>query len=94
MPVCERCLAETTNNSSRVLFSLYRKTLKHVQSSFVISTTLSPITVYLEEKIWSLFKYRIPISGTKIVWISGENATQEQFFPFPIIFSIYVSKEV
>ena len=52
---------------------------------------LSQITPYLEEKIWSLFKHRNLTSGNKILWIRGEIAPQEQFLPFPTIFSIYIS---
>ena len=52
---------------------------------------LSRTTAYLEEKIWSLFKYRNLKSGNKILWIRGEIAPQEQFLPFPTIFSIYIS---
>ena len=50
---------------------------------------LSRTTAYLEEKIWSLFKHRNLTSGNKILWIRGEIAPQEQFLPFPTIFSIY-----
>ena len=53
---------------------------------------LSRITAYLEEKIWSLFKHRNLASGNKILWIRGEIAPQEQFLPFPTIFSISISK--
>ena len=52
---------------------------------------LSRIPAYFEEKIWSLFKYRNLISSTKILWISGEIAPQEQFLPLPTIFSFYIS---
>ena len=52
---------------------------------------LSRTTAYLEEKIWSLFKHRNLKSGNKILWIRGEIAPQEQFLPFPTIFSIYIS---
>ena len=54
---------------------------------------LSRITDYLEEKIWSLFKHINLTSGTcnKILWIRKEIAPQEQFLPFPTIFSIYIS---
>ena len=52
---------------------------------------LSRITAYLEEKIWSLFKHRNLTSGNKILWIRGEIAPEEQFLPFPTIFSIYIS---
>ena len=52
---------------------------------------LSRTTAYLEEKIWSLFKHRNLKSGYKILWIRGEIAPQEQFLPFPTIFSIYIS---
>ena len=53
---------------------------------------LSRITAYLEAKIWSLFKHRNLASGNKILWIRGEIAPQEQFLPFPTIFSISISK--
>ena len=49
------------------------------------------ITGYLEEKIWSLFKHGNITSANKILWIRGEIAPQEQFLPFPTIFSIYIS---
>ena len=52
---------------------------------------LSRITDYLEEKIWSLFKHGNLTSANKILWIRGEIAHQEQFLPFPTIFSIYIS---
>ena len=52
---------------------------------------LSRTTAYLEEKSWSLFKHRNLTSGNKILWIRGEIAPQEQFLPFPTIFSIYIS---
>ena len=52
---------------------------------------LSRTTAYLEEKFWSLFKHRNLKSGNKILWIRGEIAPQEQFLPFPTIFSIYIS---
>ena len=52
---------------------------------------LSRTTAYLGEKIWSLFKHRNLKSGNKILWIRGEIAPQEQFLPFPTIFSIYIS---
>ena len=56
---------------------------------------LSRITAYLEEKIWSLFKYRNLTSGNKIMWIRGEIAPQEQFFPFPQYFQyIFLTKGV
>ena len=43
-----------------------------------------------KKKNWSLFKYRNLKSGNKILWIRGEIAPQEQFLPFPTIFSIYI----
>ena len=52
---------------------------------------LSRITAYLEEKIWFLFKHRNLISGNKILWRRGEIAPEQQFLPFPTIFSIYIS---
>ena len=48
------------------------------------------ITAYLEEKSWSMFKLRNLTSGYKILRIRGEIAPQEQFLPFPAIFSIYI----
>ena len=51
----------------------------------------SRITAYLEEKFWPLFKHRNLTSGNKILWIRGKIAPQEQFLPFPRIFSIYIS---
>ena len=51
---------------------------------------LSRVIVYLEEKIWSLFKHRNLTSGNKILWIRGEIASQVQFLPFTTIFSIYI----
>ena len=54
---------------------------------------LSRITAYLEEKIWSLFWHRHLTSGSKILWIRGEIAPQEQFLPFSTIFQhIFLTK--
>ena len=52
---------------------------------------LSRKTAYLEQKIWSLFKQGNLTSGDKILWIRGEIAPEEQFLPFPTIFSTYIS---
>ena len=52
---------------------------------------LSRITAYLEEIIWSLFKHTNLTSGNKLLLIRGDIAHQEQFLPFPTIFSIYIS---
>ena len=52
---------------------------------------LSRITAYLDEKIWSLFKHRNLTLGNKILWIRGKIAPEEQFLPFPTIFSIFIS---
>ena len=49
------------------------------------------MTAYLVEKIWSLFKHRNLTSGNKILWIRRDLAPEEQFLPFPTIFSIYIS---
>ena len=49
---------------------------------------------YLEQPLISKTK-SVPClnltSGNKILWIRGEIAPQEQFLPFPTIFSIYIS---
>ena len=63
--------------------------LIELQSTLVISISIIWITAYLEEKILSLFKHRKLATGNKILWISI--APQEQFLPFPTIFSIYIS---
>ena len=52
---------------------------------------LSRITAYLEEKIWSLYKHRNLTSGYKILWERGEIVPEEQFLPFPTIFSRNIS---
>ena len=52
---------------------------------------LSRITAYLEEKILSLFKHRNLTPGNKILWTRGVLAPQEQFLPFPTIFSTYIT---
>ena len=54
-------------------------------------TVDSRMTAYLEEKIWYLFERRNLTKGNKILWIRGELAPEEQFHPFPTIFSIYIS---
>ena len=60
---------------------------REVQLTFVISTSI------LEEKIWSLFKHRNLTSGNKILWLRKEVAPQEQFLPFPTLFSIHISNK-
>ena len=40
-----------------------------------------------------MFKHRNLTSVNKILWVRGEIAPQEQFFPFPTIFSIYISNQ-
>ena len=45
---------------------------------------LSRTTAYLEERIWSLFKYRNLKSGNKILWIRGEIAPQDFQYIFLI----------
>ena len=41
--------------------------------------------------MWSVFKHRNLTSDNKILWIRGEIAPEEQFLPFPTIFSIHIS---
>ena len=62
-----------------------------LQSTLVNSTSIILNNRLCQEKIWSLFKHRNLTPGNKIVWIRGEIASEEQFLPFPTIFSIYIS---
>ena len=50
---------------------------------------LSRITVYLEEKIWSLLLLRYLKSGYKILRKRGEIAPGEQFLTFSTIFQYF-----
>ena len=57
--------------------------------------SLSRITAYLEEKMWSLFYHKNLKSGYKILWKRGEIAPGEQSPPFPQYFQyIYLIKGV
>ena len=62
----------------------------YIQSTLVISTS-----GYLEQPLISkrksgpCLKIKNLTSGNKILWIREEIAPQEQFLPFPTMFSIY-----
>ena len=68
-----------------------RKTQTKYSQLSLSRLRLSRITAFLEQKIWSLFKHRNLKSGYKILCKRGEIAPVEQFLPFCIIFSIYIS---
>ena len=48
-----------------------------IQSTLIISTSLSRITAYIEVKFWSLFLHGNLRTGNKILWKRGEIAPNE-----------------